>query len=81
MRIHTQASLASHIAVEVGDVITPPGMQAGRVLEISMTEILLGLAPEEPVARVRTVPEGCGIVMMDQCYLRPRPSGPVDHGT
>jgi hypothetical protein len=80
-RYFTQASLASHLAVEIGDIIHPPGMQAGKVISLDDKEIVLGVPPEAPAGNLHTVPEGCGIVMMDTFYLRQRPPGVVDHGT
>lgn len=78
------ASLASHIAVEVGDIIHPPGsaLPAGKIVEISPDNKIVGLSlpVEAPEGIMRTAAEALGLVWMHEAFVKPRPEGVVDHG-
>jgi hypothetical protein len=77
------ASLASHIVVEVGDIIHPPGAgYSGRVARIDLrrNSVVLECPPDAPQGDLSTSLLGCGLVWMDESYIRPRPEGEVDHG-
>jgi hypothetical protein len=77
------ASLASHIVVEVGDIIHPPGAAyAGRIasIDVRRSSLVLECPAEAPEGRLSTTWVGCGVVWMDEAYIKPRPEGEVDHG-
>lgn len=70
------AHLATHMPVEIGDIVTPPGLQPGVVSELDEDEIALRYVN----GTMRSHPRAVGVVWMDESYIRPRPDGPVHHG-
>lgn len=76
------AHLASHIAVEIGDIIHPPIGEAGIIRELdTRTQVIkLGVPAAQPEAVLTTSFQGVGLVWMDESYIKPRPKGEVDHG-
>lgn len=78
------ASLASHIAVEVGDIVTPPGFSyEGKIAELDEKSgvIKLDMPAEKPEGRMTTACDAVGIVWMHEAFVKPRPAeGPVNHG-
>lgn len=78
------ASLASHIAVEVGDIVTPCGFSyEGRIVELNEKSglIKLDMPPDKPEGRLTIPCAAVGIVWMHEDFVKPRPAeGPVNHG-
>lgn len=77
------ASLASHIVVEIGDIVTPPGFSyAGKIAELDEKAgiIKLDMPAEKPQGRMTTALDAVGIVWMHEAFIKPRPDGPIDHG-
>lgn len=81
MRTRSLAHLASHVAVEIGDVIQTPEGSDGRItsLDPRSNTIKLAMPLDEPTGHLVTSPDAVGLVWMDQAYLKPRPVGEVDH--
>lgn len=76
------AHLGSHMAVEVGDTLSPPGASySGKIakLDLRRSSLLLECPAAAPEGRLNTSLVGCGIVWMDEVFVRPRPDGAVDH--
>jgi hypothetical protein len=77
------ASLASHIAVEIGDILTPPGFSyEGKIAELDEKSglIKLDMPAEKPEGRMTTALDAVGIVWMHEAFVKPRPDGTVNHG-
>lgn len=80
MRIRTLASLASHVAIEVGDRLHPPGFPEGIYMGPGEFGVRMQVTDEKGrVGYYSTSEDGVGLVYMDQEYLRPRGSGAFDH--
>ena len=85
MRTLTLADLRSHIAVELGDIIQPPGFDAGRLAAYErgqgmITRVTLDMPIDEPQGRMHLSADSAGLAYVDQALLRPRPSRePIDH--
>jgi hypothetical protein len=77
-RTITLAYLGSHQAVEVGDLLQPPGVTFGfgRVVSLDSEEIVL----EYPTGRLSMTPASAGVVWMDEGFLRKRGVRKIKHG-
>jgi hypothetical protein len=67
----------------MGDIIHPPGATySGRIARIDLRRKFHGARMPGRAAgrRLTTTWVGCGLVWMDESYIKPRPKGEVDHG-
>lgn len=80
MRTYTLISLASHMPVEIGDVIECPGRQPGRLAGLEGKYGMVDIPVNDPAGRLETSLDALGLYWVDHALVRERPRvEPIDH--